>query len=135
MRMIRSLLRQLLRMGAVTVAAAVVLWICAWLFRPNVSDKPKPHSPQVLAEIEKARRVEFDPNNTPSLHLKQKVTPVNSAPVLQDLEKQGQLPPVKDRMPEEPAVFRGVDGIGKYGGTWLRLANAPNDVSVISNRM
>ena len=39
------------------------------------------------------------------------------APVLDPLVASGKLPPVKDRLPENPYVEIMVDGIGKYGGT------------------
>ncbi|HON72564.1 MAG TPA: hypothetical protein PK512_04465, partial [bacterium] len=55
----------------------------------------------------------------------------NEAPMLADLVKQGKLPPVEQRLPEEPLVYKeGVEipagdvklEIGKYGGT-LRIVN------------
>jgi len=55
----------------------------------------------------------------------------NEAPMLADLVKQGKLPPVEQRLPEEPLVYKeGVEipvgdvklEIGKYGGT-LRVVN------------
>ena len=39
-------------------------------------------------------------------------------------------------MPADPVVMEGEDGIGKYGGTWMRLAPSPDDVgNVIGGRM
>ena len=45
-----------------------------------------------------------------------------------------QLPPVGDRLPDEPAVVEPLDKIGKYGGTWRRLAITPDD-SLLGNRL
>jgi peptide/nickel transport system substrate-binding protein len=42
------------------------------------------------------------------------------APQLADLVKAGDLPPVEERLPEEPLVVEPVEGIGNYGGTWHR---------------
>ena len=42
------------------------------------------------------------------------------APALADMVKQGKLPPVEQRLPEEPLVIKPVHEIGKYGGTWRR---------------
>ncbi|MCL5942153.1 MAG: ABC transporter substrate-binding protein, partial [Actinobacteria bacterium] len=42
------------------------------------------------------------------------------APQLAELVKQGKLPPVEKRLPEEPLVIKPVHGIGKYGGNWRR---------------
>lgn len=41
----------------------------------------------------------------------------NEAPELAELVKQGKLPPVEQRLPDEPLVLEGPDGIGRYGGT------------------
>ena len=40
------------------------------------------------------------------------------APQLAAMVKAGSLPPVEERLPENPLVVPVVDGIGKYGGTW-----------------
>lgn len=42
------------------------------------------------------------------------------APQLAELVKAGKLPPVEERLPEEPLVIEPIEGIGKYGGTWHR---------------
>jgi peptide/nickel transport system substrate-binding protein len=49
------------------------------------------------------------------------------APALAELVKAGKLPPVKDRIPEEPMVVKPVHTIGKYGGTWRRAFTGPAD--------
>src|SRR5262249_48959253 len=40
------------------------------------------------------------------------------APQLADLVKQGKLPPLDQRLPENPLVVRPVDQPGRYGGDW-----------------
>jgi peptide/nickel transport system substrate-binding protein len=47
-----------------------------------------------------------------------KITKFNEAPMLAELVKQGKLPPVEKRLPEEPAVVEPIEEIGQYGGTW-----------------
>jgi len=42
------------------------------------------------------------------------------APMLAELVKAGKLPPVDERLPKNPLVMKGYEGIGKYGGTWRR---------------
>jgi peptide/nickel transport system substrate-binding protein len=49
------------------------------------------------------------------------------APMLAELVKQGKLPPVEQRVPEEPLVIKPVHEIGKYGGTWRRGFTGPGD--------
>jgi len=54
------------------------------------------------------------------------------APMLAKRVAAGQLPPVEDRLPENPAVVAPVERIGKYGGTWRRLAKGSADVAFTS---
>jgi hypothetical protein len=61
--------------------------------------------------------------------------PKGESPILAELVKVKKLPPVAERVGAEPLVLGGVDGIGKYGGTWIRLANAPGDAFIITNRL
>ncbi|HIC88101.1 MAG TPA: ABC transporter substrate-binding protein [Anaerolineae bacterium] len=42
----------------------------------------------------------------------------NEAPMLAELVKAGELPPVDERLPEEPVVVDVVESVGQYGGTW-----------------
>ena len=37
--------------------------------------------------------------------------------MLAELVQQGELPPVGERLPDEPLVLRPIDEIGHYGGT------------------
>src|SRR5205814_6508090 len=49
------------------------------------------------------------------------------APMLADLVKAGQLPPVEQRVPQDPLVIKPLNEIGKYGGTWRRGFTGPGD--------
>src|SRR5262249_52520155 len=42
----------------------------------------------------------------------------HEAPMLADMVKAGKLPPVEQRLPENPRVITPVEGVGQYGGTW-----------------
>jgi len=42
------------------------------------------------------------------------------APMLAELVKAGKLPPVEQRVPDEPLVVKPLHEIGKYGGLWRR---------------
>lgn len=80
--------------------------------------------------------VSFSPDDRYSLISQKSVTPpYHEAPILQQLVKAGDLPKVHERLPDQPVVLRGVDGPGRYGGTWLRLAHAPSDVNIVANRL
>jgi len=49
------------------------------------------------------------------------------APMLADLVKTGKLPPVEQRVPQEPMVLNPLHEIGKYGGTMRRAFTGPAD--------
>jgi peptide/nickel transport system substrate-binding protein len=49
------------------------------------------------------------------------------APTLADMVKAGTLPPVEQRLPQDPLVVKPVHEIGKYGGTWRRGFTGPGD--------
>ena len=47
-------------------------------------------------------------------------TTFHEAPDLAKLVSEGKLPPVEDRLPEEPLIVPPIERIGQYGGTWRR---------------
>jgi peptide/nickel transport system substrate-binding protein len=49
------------------------------------------------------------------------------APQLAELVKAGKLPPVQERVSQDPLVMKPVHEIGKYGGTWRRGFSGPAD--------
>jgi peptide/nickel transport system substrate-binding protein len=51
----------------------------------------------------------------------------NEAPQLAELVKTGKLPPVQERIGQDPLVIKPVHEIGKYGGTWRRAFTGPAD--------
>jgi len=48
------------------------------------------------------------------------ITRFHEAPMLRVKVAAGELPPVEERLPEEPLVLIPVEEIGQYGGTWHR---------------
>ena len=54
-------------------------------------------------------------------------TGYKEAPMLAELVKAGKLPPVAQRVPENPLVVETFDGIGQYGGVWRRGFLGPGD--------
>ena len=51
----------------------------------------------------------------------------NEAPMLQEMVASGDLPPVAERLPEDPMVVEAVDSVGQYGGTWRRAFKGIKD--------
>ena len=61
----------------------------------------------------------------------------NESPVLRVKVAAGELPPVEERLPEEPSVLIGAEEIGQYGGTIRVFATDPtvfNDLGAICDR-
>jgi len=65
------------------------------------------------------------------------ITEFHQAPMLEDLDSMparwrkhygDSLPPVAERLPRNPAVVRGCDGIGRYGGVWRQVAASVDSV-------
>jgi len=54
-------------------------------------------------------------------------TKYNESPIFAAMVKAGTLPPVEERLPDEPMVVNVVERIGDYGGTWRRAFTGPND--------
>jgi peptide/nickel transport system substrate-binding protein len=44
----------------------------------------------------------------------------NEAPMLKEMVDKGELPPVEERLSEEPLVVPPIEMVGQYGGTWRR---------------
>ena len=51
----------------------------------------------------------------------------NEAPMLQEMVAAGDLPPVGERLPEDPLMVEPVDSVGQYGGTWRRAFKGIKD--------
>ena len=56
----------------------------------------------------------------------------NEAPMLRELVQQGKLPPVEERLPENPVVVPVVEEIGQYGGTWNRAFLGLSDLAGVT---
>ncbi|AEH50257.1 ABC transporter substrate-binding protein [Pseudothermotoga thermarum] len=50
-----------------------------------------------------------------------RITQYKESPMLTELVKQGKLPPVEQRLPEEPLVIVPEEEVGQFGGTWRRV--------------
>ncbi len=59
----------------------------------------------------------------------------NEAPMLARLVAAKKLPPVKERLPENPLVIIPPDQNGPYGGTWARYGIGPGDVGIYRHRL
>lgn len=111
--------------------------------RPDVPTQPRVHAPEAVAEADRLRDVHFDPDGLPAVQVAVDYEagttgawyPKGESSILGALVREGKLPSVAERVGPEPLVMEGVDGIGKYGGTWHRVATAPGDVFIIGYRL
>ncbi|MBS1253922.1 MAG: putative ABC transporter-binding protein [Anaerolineales bacterium] len=95
------------------LALLLVLSACAPAATPApAEEEPAPAEP---AEPEPA-----EPEPVPE-------SKYNEAPMLAEMVAAGELPPVDERLPEEPLVEEVVDDIGQYGGTLRRGFVGPSD--------
>lgn len=137
------ILRVLRSLVAAAAGFALLLVFCGWLLRPEIQTEATEVSGDVLEQVAELRDPKFDRENLPVIQHDVDYTegsagswyPKGESPILAELVKEGKLPPVEERVGPEPVVLEGVDGIGKYGGTWLRIANAPGDLFIISWRL
>jgi ABC-type dipeptide/oligopeptide/nickel transport system permease component/ABC-type transport system substrate-binding protein len=132
-------------LAAAALGFSALLYAVAALLRPDVSTPPAPPPAAQLAAVEDARERarRLDLANPPVLTravdyattAPQPWWPRGEAPILAELVREGRLPPVARRVGPEPVVMEGVDGIGRYGGTWHRLVNSFDDLKTIYWRL
>lgn len=112
--------REFLRLSAVT-ATGVVVAACAPSV-PTATPVPPTAAPKPTA---------VPPTTAPTAVPAAKY---QEAPMLADLVKAGKLPPVDQRLPKNPMVMTGFEGIGKYGGTWRRAFQGVSDINGPTNQ-
>jgi peptide/nickel transport system substrate-binding protein len=57
------------------------------------------------------------------------------APMLAELVKNGELPPVEERLPSKPVVVEPTNIVGRYGGTLRGISLAPETTSDLQTTM
>lgn len=127
--------RRLLTLLLTAAAGLLLLWLLAWLVPVNDPAGQSADTSGDHVDTTGLRDISFDPSKTPSLHRDISVEPVGQSPILEELVNEGKLPPLAERLPRDPVVMEGTDGVGVYGGTWLRLALSLFDVHIINYRL
>jgi len=118
-------------LGALLTTATgfvALLWFCAWVVQPDMAASLPSYPPAELAAAQTLRDNSVDPTDTLAIYRAVDYSrgsqaawyPKGEAPILSELVAEGQLPPVAERVGPEPVVYEGVEGVGKYGGTWVR---------------
>lgn len=126
-------------LGVVGAAAGVLLslYVLGYMFRPDLSRAVALPPPEAIAQAKRALAVDFDPANPPRFHVPVDYAagpeagwfPKGESPLLAELVAEGLLPPVAQRVGPEPVVYRGVEGIGRYGGTWVAAEGGFENIS------
>lgn len=114
--------RSFLKLSAVTVLGAA-MQACA-----QATPTPKPAAaPTKPAAAEPTKPAAAAATATPK-----PVTKFNEAPALAELVKAGKLPPVAERVSQEPLVIEPFQEVGQYGGSMNALAAAVNGTNFMS---
>ncbi len=132
--------RTFVRIAGRTVLAGlafmVFLALLGRLMEPALGSAESAPSSAELRAVEEARAMTLHPDDPPVLVREVDYShgpsaawyPKGEAPILAELVSQGKLPPAAERVGPEPVVVEGVEGIGKYGGTWLQVSISPADL-------
>lgn len=127
---ILSIIWSILRRALLGAAAICFLFLlCAILFSSRYEPKAILPDEKELAELKELKDQSIDHDNPMRLQVEADYSegkngdwyPKEEAPVLKVLVEDGKLPPVGERVGEEPLVLQGVEGEGKYGGSMYRL--------------
>lgn len=121
----------------------ILFYLLAAGLRTDVATLPVARAPAEVAAVESARNPRLNLDNPPVFPVDVDYAkgaqapwwPQGESPVLAELVGEGLLPPVAERVGHQPLVLRGVEGIGRYGGTWHRVASADGDVFIIGGRL
>ena len=115
------------------------LYIWGDILKPDLEKEPLHYSEEVMDYTKKLRDVSFTEDDL--FKIQEDVDysegesarwyPKGESPILSELVNEGKLPPVVERTGTEPVVFKGVDGIGKYGGTWFRVYGSQSEIDII----
>ena len=129
--------REFIRLTGIT-AAGVAIAACA----PDAPDEPTVVDPVVDDPIVEEPEVEEpvdEPVDEPVVEEPVEVPSIyNEAPMLAERVAAGELPPVDERLPEEPRVCEVYERIGDYGGTLtvgdLTMNLSGGDVHMVMDR-
>lgn len=117
---------------AAAIGFFALLLFLNWALAPKIQTEKLEVDPELAAKMKELRTESFDldPGNMPQNYVEVDYSegesaswwPKSQSKVIDPAVEAGDLPPVEERVGPEPVVLKGPDGIGEYGGTWIRLA-------------
>ncbi|HZY40406.1 MAG TPA: ABC transporter substrate-binding protein, partial [Anaerolineae bacterium] len=116
---------KLYRIFAVLMVVSM-LAACAAPAAPTAAPQPaapQPVAPKATDKPAEPKPAEVKPTEPPAAP----VSKYKQAPMFDADVAAGKLPPVDQRLPEQPLVVNTVDSIGQYGGVWRRGFTGPSD--------
>ncbi len=119
------------------------LYFWSDVLKPELELEPIRYSPEMIETTEDLRDVRFSKEDLFKVQHDVDYSegetgqwyPKGESPILAELVAEGKLPPVAERVGPEPVVIQGIDGLGKYGGTWHLGANSPNILTSMNRMM
>ena len=140
---IRTYWRLFIGVVMAIVAFTAILISGGGLFSPEVAEERIEYPKEVRATVEAYRNMSFDHSDPPVIWREVDYSmgrgaawwPKGESPIVAQLVEEGKLPPVEQRVGPEPAVLEGSEGIGNYGGTWVRVGKTRGDMSIINSRL
>jgi ABC-type dipeptide/oligopeptide/nickel transport system permease component/ABC-type transport system substrate-binding protein len=142
-RSIHPLIKSLFLFFGIALSFYLLMAAFAWFFRPALEKESASVALERDEVLPDLRAMDFNPDLLPVIYREVDYAegvagdwyPKGESPILAELVAAGKLPPVAERVGEEPLVLQGVDGIGNYGGTWMRIAPNDGDAGIITNRL
>ena len=117
------------------------LYFWSDVLKPDLEEEPIYYSPEEIELTENSRDVSFTEDEVFKIHQDVDYSegesahwyPKSESPLFTELVDEGKLPPVAERVGAEPQVLKGVESIGKYGGTSYHLVGSPDEIGIISH--
>lgn len=111
----------------IVMVVSLVLSGCVGAAEP--AEPAEEMAPAAEEAEESAELPQIVPIEGPDIILDEAMWPTeySEAPSLAEMVAAGDLPPVEERLPEDPMVIKPLGEIGKYGGTWRRGFTGPAD--------
>lgn len=123
--------RQFLKLST-SLAAGLALTACGTPTPvPEPTAAPVPTSEPVVEPTATAAEAAVEPT-APAVDATAEVVEVGQykeAPMLADMVSAGTLPPIEERLPQNPVMVSPTNSVGKYGGTFYATAQAPETTS------